>query len=213
MKSIRYLLTLLSLGVLLNTIAQDTEDGSESEETDEEKENPKVLFDTSLGTFMVELYPDKAPLTVQHFLTLIDDDYYDGLIFHRVWNEFVIQAGSFNQEHEPQNVEETVKNEADNGLSNEKGTIAMARSSDPDSASSDFFINLKNNVGLDPIPKGSMSRREDPHGYAVFGKIIRGMEVVEKIADVKTGSKTLSKQEHTHFPVDNVVIKQASTFE
>ena len=213
MKSIRYLLTLLSLGVLLNVIAQDTEDGSESEETDEEKENPKVLFDTSLGTFMVELYPDKAPLTVQHFLQLIDDDYYDGLIFHRVWKDFVIQAGSFNQEYEPQNVEETVKNEASNGLSNEKGTIAMARTSDPDSASSDFFINLKNNESLDPIPQGSMSRPEDPHGYAVFGKIIRGMDVVEKIAEVKTGSKTLSKQKHTHFPVDNVVIKQASTFE
>lgn len=190
----------------MNINAQTSE--TTADETDAETPNPKVLFDTSLGTFMIELYADKAPLTVQHFLQLIDNDYYDGLIFHRVVKEFVIQTGSFNQEHERQNVEDTVTNEADNELSNLKGTIAMARGDDPDSASSDFFINLKNNRGLD---RGG--RPDNPHGYAVFGKVIRGMDVVEKIAEVKTETKELNNYDHKHFPVDNVVIKQASTFE
>ncbi|MYI76995.1 MAG: peptidyl-prolyl cis-trans isomerase, partial [Gammaproteobacteria bacterium] len=158
MRKHRLLILLLSLGYMVNLAAQDTEDDNET--SDEETENPKVLFDTSLGTFMVELYPDEAPLTVQHFLKLIDEDYYDGLIFHRVIKDFVIQTGSFNQELEHQNVEDTVKNEADSGLSNEKGTIAMARGDDPDSASSDFYVNLKDNLGLDPE-----GHPENPHGY------------------------------------------------
>lgn len=208
MKSIRYFFLLLSLGILGNVIAQDSE--TVSDQTDNETEHPKVLFDTSLGTFMIELYPDKAPLTVQHFLKLIDDDYYDGLIFHRVVKDFVIQTGSFNQELKHQDVEKTVKNEAGNGLSNEKGTIAMARGEDPDSASSDFYINLTNNRGLD-----REGRANNPHGYTVFGKVIRGMEVVEKIAEVETETKEVPiyADPLKHFPVDNVVIKQASTYE
>ena len=187
-------------------IAQDSD--TDSEETDEETENPKVLFDTSLGTFMVELYPDKAPLTVQHFLKLIDEDYYDGLIFHRVMKDFVIQTGSFNQELEYQSVEDTVKNEADNELSNKKGTLAMARGEDPDSASSDFYINLKDNYALD-----REGRSNNPHGYTVFGKVIRGMDIIEKIAEVDTETKKLVKNDWENFPVDNIVIKQASTYE
>ena len=208
MKTNRFFMLLLSLGVLVSVIAQDAEDADE--ESDEETENPKVLFDTSLGTFMVELYADEAPLSVQHFLKLIDEDYYDGVIFHRVVKDFVIQAGSFNQELESQEVEKTVKNEADNGLSNEKGTIAMARGDHPDSASSDFFINLKDNSGLD-----REGRPDNPHGYTVFGKVIRGMDVIEKIAEVETESKEIPVYEDPlkHFPVDNVVIKQASTYE
>ncbi|MCY3542393.1 MAG: peptidyl-prolyl cis-trans isomerase [Gammaproteobacteria bacterium] len=206
MRRHRFLFLLLTLGFTINMVAQDTE--TDNEDTDEESENPKVLFDTSLGTFMVELYPDEAPLTVQHFLKLIDEDYYDGLIFHRVIEDFVIQTGSFNQELEHQDVEETVKNEADNGLSNEKGTIAMARGDDPDSASSDFYINLKNNFGLDPE-----GHEDNPHGYTVFGKVIRGMEVIEKIAKVKTETKDLNDYDWEDFPIDNVVIKQASTYE
>ncbi|MXZ43868.1 MAG: peptidyl-prolyl cis-trans isomerase [Gammaproteobacteria bacterium] len=208
MKKYRFLIILFSLGFMANVIAQDTENGNE--ETEEEEENPKVLFDTSLGTFMVELYADKAPLTVQHFLKLIDEDYYDGLIFHRVVKDFVIQTGSFNQEIEHQEVEDTVKNEAGNGLSNEKGTLSMARGEDPDSASSDFFINLKDNVGLD-----KEGRPDNPHGYAVFGKVIRGMDVIEKIAEVEVETRELPVYEDPmkHFPVDNVVIKQASTYE
>ena len=208
MKKYRFLIILFSLGFMANVIAQDTENGNE--ETEEEEENPKVLFDTSLGTFMVELYADKAPLTVQHFLKLIDEDYYDGLIFHRVVKDFVIQTGSFNQEIEHQEVEDTVKNEAGNGLSNEKGTLSMARGEDPDSASSDFFINLRDNVGLD-----KEGRPDNPHGYAVFGKVIRGMDVIEKIAEVEVETRELPVYEDPmeHFPVDNVVIKQASTYE
>ena len=206
MKTIRLFFMLVSLGALANVIAQESENGSE--EADEKTENPKVLFDTSQGTFMVELYPDKAPLTVQHFLKLIEDDFYDGLIFHRVVKNFVIQTGSFNQELEHQNVEETVKNEADNGLSNEKGTLAMARGEDPDSASSDFYINLIDNRVLD-----REGRANNPHGYTVFGKVIRGMEVVENIAKVETETKELLNHDWKNFPVENVVIKQASTYE
>ena len=208
MKTNRLFMLLFSLGILVSVIAQDTENGDE--ESDEETENPKVLFDTSLGTFMVELYADKAPLTVQHFLKLIDEDYYDGLIFHRVVEDFVIQTGSFNQELESQEVEETVKNEADNGLSNEEGTIAMARGDHPDSASSDFFINLRDNSRLD-----REGRPNNPHGYTVFGKVIRGMDVIEKIAEVETETREVPSYEDPlkHFPVDNVVIKQASTYE
>lgn len=206
MKTIRLFFLLVSLGALVNLIAQESE--NETEDTDEETENPKVLFDTSQGTFMVELYPERAPLTVQHFLKLIEDDYYDGLIFHRVVKNFVIQTGSFNQELEHQNVEETVKNEADNGLSNEKGTLAMARGEDPDSASSDFYINLIDNRGLD-----REGRANNPHGYTVFGKVIRGMEVVENIAKVETETKELLNHDWKNFPIENVVIKQASTYE
>lgn len=206
MKTIRLIFLLVSLGALVNVIAQESE--NVSDETDEETENPKVLFDTSQGTFMVELYPDKAPLTVQHFLKLIEDDYYDGLIFHRVVKNFVIQTGSFNQELEYQDVDETVKNEADNGLSNEKGTLAMARGEDPDSASSDFYINLTDNWELD-----REGRASNPHGYAVFGKVIRGMEVIENIAKVKTETKELYNMKRENFPIENVVIKQASTYE
>lgn len=191
---------------MINLTAQENDD--DNEDTDEEPDNPKVLFDTSLGTFMVELYPDKAPLTVQHFLKLIDEDYYDGLIFHRVIKDFVIQTGSFNQELEHQDVEDTVENEADNGLSNEKGTIAMARGDDPDSASSDFYVNLKNNFSLNPE-----GYPDNPHGYTVFGKVIRGMDVVEKIAEVETETKDLIDYDWENFPVDNVVINKASTYE
>ena len=191
---------------MINMTAQENDD--DNEDTDEESEKTKVLFDTSLGTFMVELYPDKAPLTVQHFLKLIDEDYYDGLIFHRVIKDFVIQTGSFNQELEHQDVEDTVENEADNGLSNEKGTIAMARGDDPDSASSDFYVNLKNNFSLNPE-----GHPDNPHGYTVFGKVIRGMDVVEKIAEVETETKDLIDYDWEDFPVDNVVINKASTYE
>ena len=208
MKIHSVLFLLLSLGFVVSVLAQDAD--NDDEETEEKSENPKVLFDTSHGTFMVELYPKEAPLTVQHFLKLIDDDYYDGLIFHRVAKGFVIQAGSFNQELEHQEVEDTVKNESDNGLSNEKGTIAMARGDDPDSASSDFYINLKDNPGLD-----KEGRPDNPHGYAVFGKVIRGMEVIEKIAEVEIENKKVPVYEDPlpNFPVDNVVIKQASPYE
>lgn len=208
MKIHSVLFLLLSLGFVVSVLAQDAD--NDDEETEEKSENPKVLFDTSHGTFMVELYPKEAPLTVQHFLKLIDDDYYDGLIFHRVAKGFVIQAGSFNQELEHQEVEDTVKNESDNGLSNEKGTIAMARGDDPDSASSDFYINLKDNPELD-----KEGRPDNPHGYAVFGKVIRGMEVIEKIAEVEIENKKVPVYEDPlpNFPVDNVVIKQASPYE
>ncbi len=191
---------IIAVMVTVTGFAQD-DDADEESET----ENPMVIIDTSKGSIFVELYPDKAPLTVQHFLALVDGDYYDGLIFHRVMKDFVIQTGSFNQELEYQNVEETVKLEADNGLRNEEGTIAMARTEDPDSASSDFYINTSDNSRtLDHVPRDSIAPYRA--GYTVFGKVTRGMDIVKKIEAVETETKNLLDQNWRNFPITNVVI-------
>jgi cyclophilin family peptidyl-prolyl cis-trans isomerase len=131
--------------------------------------NPQVKFHTSAGDFVVELYPKKAPKTVANFLTYVKDGFYDGLIFHRVIPGFMVQGGGVN--------------EADNSLTNEVGTLAMARTADPDSATAQFFINVANNTFLNfknPTPSGI--------GYAVFGKVIKGYDVVEKMSHVKTAT-------------------------
>src|SRR4051812_23292303 len=148
-------------------------------------------METSAGTIKLELYPDKAPLTVKNFLQYVDDKFYDGTVFHRVIPTFMIQGGGFQKGIEDVKTEQgfkakekktkgPIKNEAKNGLSNTRYTIAMARTSDPDSATAQFFINVKDNKGLDPDPDN------DPNGYCVFGKVIEGMDVVDKIKEVKT---------------------------
>ena len=156
-----------------------------------ETKNPVVVMDTSMGTIKIELFTDKAPITVKNFLTYVDEKHYDGTTFHRVIPSFMIQGGGFTpgltsaksekdvvalekKTHEP------IKNEASNGLHNEVGTIAMARTSAPDSATGQFFINVEDNTRkLDP---GGVS----PAGYCVFGKVIEGMDVVNKIKKVET---------------------------
>ncbi|MCC6916546.1 peptidylprolyl isomerase [Nitrosomonas sp.] len=145
--------------------------------------NPAVEIKTSLGTIQAVLYSDKAPATVENFLNYVKDDYYTGTIFHRVISGFMIQGGGFDQNYTQKPTRPPVKNEADNGLRNETGTIAMARTGDPHSASSQFFINVANNHFLNytaPTTQG--------YGYTVFGKVTGGMDVVNKIAGSPTGA-------------------------
>ena len=155
-----------------------------------------VLLRTSAGEITLELFDDKAPGTVTNFLQYVDDQFYDGTIFHRVIQNFMIQGGGFLPDFSKKETRDPIKNEASNGTSNESGTVAMARTSDPHSATAQFFINIVDNPGLDyPRPDG--------HGYAVFGKVTAGMDVVSKIRDVPTGIK----DRHRDVPVDTIVIK------
>ena len=142
---------------------------------------PKVKFATTAGDFVVEVYPDKAPKTVANFLQYVKDKHYDGTIFHRVINNFMIQGGGYDAKYAERKTRTPIPLEANNGLKNNLGTIAMARTSDPNSATAQFFINVKDNVRLNaPEPDG--------HGYAVFGKVTSGMDVIEKIKLVATGA-------------------------
>ena len=143
-------------------------------------ENPVVVVDTSMGTIKVELYPDKAPITVKNFLGYVDDKFYDGTIFHRVIPNFMIQGGGFEPGMKEKKTRDPIKNESGNGLSNARGTMAMARTPEPDSATAQFFINVKDNDFLD------RANNPDKVGYCVFGKVIDGMDVVDKIKAVAT---------------------------
>ena len=159
--------------------------------------NPVVVFETSMGTIKIELYPDKAPATVRNFLQYVDDGHYDNTIFHRVIKGFMIQGGGFERGLREKRTRDPIKNESRNGLSNERGTIAMARTSDPDSATAQFYINHKDNKFLDA--KGTRP------GYCVFGRVIEGMDVVDRIANVRTGNVGRFR----NVPVTDVVIKTA----
>ena len=159
--------------------------------------NPVVVMETSMGTIKIELFEDKAPITVKNFLAYVDDKHYDGLIFHRVIDGFMIQGGGMKPGMEEKKTKDPIKNESSNGVKNTKGTLAMARTSVPDSATSQFFINVKDNDFLDK------ANSRDGVGYCVFGKVIEGMDVVEKIK----GVKTTSKGGHENVPVEDVVIK------
>ena len=145
--------------------------------------NPEVELKTSMGNITLELYPDKAPKTVENFLQYVKDGFFKGTIFHRVINGFMVQGGGFTPEYAQKKTRAPVPNEANNGLKNDIGTIAMARTSDPHSATAQFFINHKNNDFLNhsaPTPQG--------WGYTVFGKVTKGMDVVNKIAALDTGA-------------------------
>ncbi|MCG6886043.1 MAG: peptidyl-prolyl cis-trans isomerase [Proteobacteria bacterium] len=144
--------------------------------------NPQVKVDTSLGSFVLELYPDKAPKTVANFLDYVKSGFYTGTIFHRVIDGFMIQGGGFTEDYTRKQTNPAIMNEADNGLKNSKGTIAMARTSEPHSATSQFFINVNNNDFLDHTAKTPRG-----WGYTVFGKVIKGMDTVNKIRKVETG--------------------------
>lgn len=146
-----------------------------------EAANPQVEMKTSQGTLLIELYPDKAPKTVENFLRYVRDDFYKGTIFHRVIDGFMIQGGGFTTDMQQKETRAPIPNEAKNGLRNEVGTLAMARTGDPHSATAQFFINLNNNRFLD-YP-GS-----DGWGYCVFGKVTQGLDVVQKIGKTATGN-------------------------
>jgi len=157
--------------------------------------NPVVLVDTSMGKIKIELYPDKAPITVKNFLDYVDDKFYDGTIFHRVMPNFMIQGGGFKPGLDEKDTKKPIKNESTNGLENQRGTIAMARTGVPDSATAQFFINVKYNDFLDKV------KARDRVGYCVFGKVIDGMDVVDKIVEVQT----VTRQEPKHnMPMQNV---------
>ena len=161
--------------------------------------NPQVLMKTSLGEIVIELYPEKAPKTVENFLKYVDDKHYNGLIFHRVIGNFMIQGGGFDKDMKQKATRAPIPLESRNGLKNDAGTIAMARTSVPDSASSQFFINTVDNASLNfPNPDGN--------GYAVFGKVVKGIETVKKIANVKTGRSGM----HGDVPVEPVTIESVT---
>jgi cyclophilin family peptidyl-prolyl cis-trans isomerase len=148
--------------------------------TQANKTNPKVIMKTSMGDITVELYPDKAPITANNFFSYVDEKFYDGTIFHRVMKGFMIQGGGLTPEFKPKPTKSAIKNEAANGLKNNRGTIAMARMPNKDSATCQFFINHVDNPGLD-----HRDETDDGYGYAVFGKVVKGMDVVDAIAGVK----------------------------
>jgi len=142
-----------------------------------------VDVDTNHGRFTIALDPAKAPKTVENFLGYVDRSHYDGTVFHRVINGFMVQGGGFDQRYEKKAVQAPVQNEADNGLKNTRGTVAMARTNDPHSATAQFFVNVSENGFLDHTSKDATG-----WGYTVFGRVTEGMDVVDKIKSVKTGS-------------------------
>ena len=143
--------------------------------------DPQVDLKTSLGTIRLELYPAKAPKTVENFLKYVQDGHYNGVVFHRVIDNFMIQGGGYDKTYREKSTRTPIPNEAKNGLKNDLGTIAMARTNQPHSASAQFFINLKNNDFL------NAAQAQDGWGYAVFGKVVDGLDVVTKIAKLPTG--------------------------
>jgi cyclophilin family peptidyl-prolyl cis-trans isomerase len=170
--------------------------------------NPIVIMETSAGTIKIELYQEKAPITVKNFLGYVDDKFYDGTIFHRVIGkpgskkDFMVQGGGFEPGMKEKKVKDPIKNEASNGLSNERGTLAMARTPESDSATAQFFINLVHNAGLDK------ENTDDKVGYCVFGRVLEGMDVVDKIKAVKVKNiEENGRVKYDNVPLEDVVIK------
>lgn len=161
--------------------------------------NPKVRLNTSAGDIVLELYPDKAPRTVENFLQYVKDKHYDGTVFHRVIDGFMIQGGGFTADMTQKATRGPIPLEAQNGLKNDRGTIAIARTPNPNSATAQFFINLVNNDNLN-------APRPDGHGYAVFGKVVGGMETVDAIRKVAVGNRG----GHQNVPTTPVTILKAT---
>jgi peptidyl-prolyl cis-trans isomerase A (cyclophilin A) len=181
----------LLLLVILSTLALVTESAQSA--------NPQVTFETNRGNFVVELYPEKAPKTVANFLKYVNSGFYKETIFHRVIDHFMIQGGGFNADMSEKQTLAPVINEAGNGLQNQPGTLAMARTSDPDSATAQFFINLENNVQLNY--QGS---EPDLIGYCVFGRVLKGMDVVREIGI----SPTINVGPYYDVPKSTILIHQ-----
>ena len=163
-----------------------------------------VKLHTNFGVITLELFADKAPKTVENFLSYVKEGFYDNTIFHRVINGFMIQGGGFEPGMEQKDTKEPVENEANNGVANDMGTIAMARTNDPHSATAQFFINVSNNDFLNFRDESMQG-----WGYCVFGKVAEGMDVVEQIKGVKTGNNGY----HQDVPVEDVVIEKAEISE
>lgn len=180
---------------------QPKDESKESNKSEAEGGNPMVIMSTSKGDIKIELYQDKAPITVENFLNYVNDGFYDGTIFHRVIPNFMVQGGGFTPDLNQKPTKPPIKNEADNGLKNERGTLAMARTQVVDSATSQFFINLVDNSFLDNGVRD--------FGYAVFGRVVDGMDVVDEIAAVETGNKGMMGD----VPQEDVVIKSVKVVE
>lgn len=156
-----------------------------------------VVFSTTMGDIKIEFFPEEAPISVENFLQYVDDGFFDGTIFHRVIPGFVIQGGGFTSEMDQKQTRDTIKNEANNGLKNERGALSMARTPAIDSATSQFFINLADNAFLD--------HGERDFGYAVFARVVDGMDVVDQIAAVQTADHGM----HQNVPVEPVIVTRA----
>jgi len=175
----------------------------EAPASEADKTASKVLIKTNLGEMTVELYPDKAPKTVENFLAYVNAKFYDGTVFHRVIDNFMIQGGGFTPDLRQKATRPAIANEAKNGLSNSRGTLAMARTGDPNSATAQFFINVVDNPRLDYTSDANGST----WGYCVFGKVISGLDVVDKIKAVPTGAQGPFKSD---VPTTPVVIEKIS---
>jgi len=166
--------------------------------------NPRVNVQTNLGNFVITLDSEKAPKSVENFLAYVKDGFFDGTVFHRVIDGFMIQGGGFEPGMKQKQTRAPIKNEADNGLKNDQYTVAMARTSDPNSATAQFFVNVANNDFLNfssPTPNG--------WGYAVFGKVTEGTDVIDKMRSVKTGTRGF----HQNVPNEDLVIEKAEVVE
>ena len=163
-----------------------------------------VVLKTNFGEIKLDLHADKAPKTVANFLSYVEDGFYDNTIFHRVISNFMIQGGGFEAGLEQKETKDPIENEADNGLSNKVGAVAMARTNDPHSATAQFFINVKDNDFLDFTAANAHG-----YGYCVFAQVVEGMDVVEKIKGVQTGNAGM----HQDVPVEDVVIESAIVVE
>lgn len=166
--------------------------------------NPKVRIETSAGDIVIELDAEKAPISTENFLGYVNDGFYTDTIFHRVIKDFMVQGGGMNSDLSPKQTKAPIKNEADNGLTNDRGTVAMARTQIVDSATAQFFVNTVDNSFLNhqsPTPQG--------YGYAVFGKVVEGMDVVDAIREVKTGNHNM----HQDVPLEAITIQATSVVE
>ena len=160
-----------------------------------------VKLETSQGDITLEFFPEEAPITVANFLQYVDEGYFDGTVIHRVIPNFVIQGGGFTMDMEQKETREKIKNEADNGLNNERGTLSMARTSEVDSATAQFFVNLRDNTSLD--------HSEANFGYAVFAKVVDGMDIVDEIAKTETATVGM----HQDVPAEPIVVNKATQVE
>ena len=185
------------LALLLSTALTAGVAFAQEEQAEVVSSDPRVNVVTNAGSFVIELDVDRAPLTVENFLAYAREGHYDGTIFHRVIQGFVAQAGGYTGDFQLKPTERMVVNEAGNGLSNLRGTVGLARTSDPHSGNSQFYINLVDNLDLNPRPTR--------WGYAVFGTVVEGMEVVDEIGHVPTGANAVFER---NVPVQNIVIER-----
>lgn len=210
---IKKMTQLVGLNILLVAALVGCEKKQEAEQNNSSTEtiqgeatvnNPFVKVNTNLGSFVIELDEQKAPITVKNFLNYVNEGYYSETLFHRVIPGFMVQGGGFTTDFVQKTTQAPIQNEANNGLRNSRGTVAMARTSDPNSASAQFFINVADNTFLDytsPTPQG--------WGYAVFGRVVEGMDIIDAISKQKTSTRA----GHADVPTNNVVIESIQVVE